>query len=199
MRIFSGFTMFFYTVVFLVLGCIFIALAFKIIPLNDVMLYLEYIYGTFNVRLSIGLVGTLLILYSIVAVQVAMGTIEREKTIAFENPHGTVSISLSAIEDFIRKTAAQIHEIREVRPNVAATKKGINIVLKVSIHSDANIPYATEKMQDVIKNKIQEMLGIEEPINLKVHISKIVAREGKHQQERPEDKKPMFKGIEYGG
>lgn len=202
MRIFSGFTMFFYTIVFLVIGCALIALSLNIISLDEVMRAMEYSYTVINVRLVIGAVGLLLIIYSLVAVQIALGNLQREKTIAFENPSGRVTISLSAIEDFIRRTSTHISEIKELRANVTATKKGINITNRVIIYSDANIPNATERIQSILKNRIQEMLGIEEPINIKVHIAKIATKEKSESKtpriERSEEKKVLFKGIEYG-
>jgi len=203
MRIFSGFTMFFYTVVFLAIGCGLIVIALNIISIDDIIRGLEYAYNTINVQLMVGLVGVLVIIYSILAVQITFGALQREKTIAFENPSGRVTIALSAIEDFIKRAVTHIPEVRELRPNVTAGKKGIQVVNKIVIYSDANIPEATEKMQGILKNKIQEMLGIEEPINIKVHIAKIVAREAKEARGvKVENKKdqirPFFKGIEYG-
>ena len=202
MRIFSGFTMFFYTLVFLAIGCGLIILSLNIIANEEVINFLDYSYSTFvNTRLIMGLVGLLLILYSLVAVQVSLGNIRREKTIAFDNPSGQVTISLSAIEDFIKRTAAHITEIKELRPSVTAGKKGINIVNRVTIYSDSNIPETTEKIQNILKSRIQDMLGIEEAINIKVHIAKIAAKEKEGKIPKVvnrEGKKVSFKGIEYG-
>ena len=201
MRIFSGFTMFFYTLVFLVIGSSLIVLSLNIISADDIMHAVEYAQNTVNVQWMIALTGLLIIIYSIVAVQVTLGAIRREKTIAFENPSGRVTISLSAIEDYIKRAALHVMEVKELRPNVTAGKKGINIIIKVVIYSDANIPEATEKIQSTIKNRIQEMLGIEEPITIKMHISKIVSREKKENKLRLAGQKeaagPIFSGIDF--
>jgi uncharacterized alkaline shock family protein YloU len=202
MRMFSGFTMFFYTVVFLAIGCSLIVLVLNRIAINDFDRALTSLYNNMNLRISIGLVGILVIIYSIVALQVALGTLQREKTIAFENPSGQVTISLSAIEDFIRRTSDHMPEVKEIRANVTAGKKGINIVNRAVIYSDTNIPDVTEKIQSMLKNRIQEMLGIEEAINVKIHIAKIVPAESgnsKNTKGRGKDeKRTLFRGIEYG-
>jgi len=201
MRIFSGFTMFFYTIVFLATGCGLIILVLNRIPIADFVHALEYLYTNMNLRITVGMVGLLLIVYSIVALQVALGTLQREKTIAFENPSGQVTISLSAIEDFIRRTSDHLPEVRELRANVTASKKGINIINRAVIYSDSNIPEVTEKIQSMLKNKIQEMLGIEEAINIKIHIAKIVPAESSDKNSKGrgrDDKKALFRGIEYG-
>jgi uncharacterized alkaline shock family protein YloU len=194
--------MFFYTLVFLGVGCGLIALSFNIITLEEITNAIEYTYALPNIRVVMGAIGSLLIIYSLMAVQIALGNLQREKTIAFENPSGRVTISLSAIEEFIRRTATHISEIKELRADVTASKKGINVTNKIVVYSDANIPDTTERVQNILKNKIQEMLGIEEPINIKVHITKIITKESKETKsskiEKSEEKKVLFKGIEYG-
>jgi len=202
MRIFSGFTMLVYTLVFLAIGCALIAFSLNLILIEDIIPAMEYAFDTLNVRLAIGLVGLLLILYSLVAVQISIGNMQREKTIAFDNPSGRVTISLSAIEDFIRRSSAHIPEVKELRADVKASKKGINITNRVVVYSNANIPEATEKIQNILKHRMQEMLGIEEPINIKVHIAKIAPKDSKQKTskkvEETEERKGLFKGIEYG-
>lgn len=201
MRIFSGFTMFFYTLVFLAVGCALIALSLNIISLDEVIRAMEYFYSVLNARFAIGAVGLLLIIYSLVAVQIALGILQKEKTIAFDNPSGRVTISLAAIEDFIRRASTLIPEVKELRADVKASKKGINIANRVIIYSDANIPDATEKIQNILKHRIQDMLGIEEPISIRVHIAKIVPRETKDRKTAKIENKEenlFFKGIEYG-
>lgn len=202
MRIFSGFTMFFYTIVFLAIGCGLIILVLNRMPINDFERAMGYLYNNVNLKISIGLVGLLIIIYSIVALQVALGTLQREKTIAFENPSGQVTISLSAIEDLIRRTSDHMPEVRELRANVTAGKKGINIINRAVIYSDTNIPEVTEKIQGMLKNRIQEILGIEEAINIKIHIAKIVPAESPDSRSQKgrgrDDKRALFRGIEYG-
>lgn len=197
MKIISGLTLFFYTAVFLVLGGLFIAVSLGLISLNVMTESLEYVYASTNVRLTIGITGILLIFISILVTQLVMGKIQREKTIAFENPDGQVTISLNAVEDFIRRAMKQLPEVKELRPNVRANKKGVLIINKVTLFSDVHIPEVTEKIQSIVKTRVQEMLGIDEPINIKVHVVKIVHRDeqGVHKKE---DKTVPFHGIEYG-
>jgi uncharacterized alkaline shock family protein YloU len=186
----------------LAIGCSLIIISSNIIPANEIVRAITYSYETVNVRWAIGLIGLLLILYSLVAVQIALGNLQREKTIAFDNPSGRVTISLSAIEDFIKRTSTNIPEVKELRASVTASKKGVHVKNRVVVYSDANIPEATERIQSVLKHKIQEMLGIEEAINIKVHIAKIASRETKESKtpkiEEREPKRALFKGIEYG-
>lgn len=198
MNFLRGLTLFFYTLVFLLVGGLFIIVATNIIPLNYLIDMVGMIYTSTDVRLILGITGGLLIFISIMVVQIAVGVIQKEKTIAFENPDGQVTISLSAIEDFIKRAMKQLPEVKESRPNVKAGKKGITIVNKVVLFSDINIPETTEKIQNIVKSRVQDMLGVEEPVQIQVNVIKIVHKEDRSKDNKREDKTPPFRGtIEY--
>jgi len=199
MKIISGLTLFFYTVVFLAIGGIFVAASLNLITQDMLIETISMIYAATNLRLILGLTGILLIFISLMVVHVTMGKISREKTIAFENPDGQVTISLSAIEDFIKRALKQLPEVKELKPNVRASKKGITIVNRVTLFSDINIPETTEKIQNIVKTRVQDMLGVEEPINIRVHVVKIAHKEEAPKELKKEEKAPPFRGsIEYG-
>ena len=199
MRFLSGLTLFFYTLVFFIVGGVLIIGAFNVVPQDLVMDTITTVYASSNTRLAMGLVGALLIFISILVVQITIGKIHREKTIAFENPDGQVTISLTAIEDFIKRALKQLPEVKELRPSVKAGKKGIKIINRVTLYSDINIPEATERIQNIVKTRVQDMLGVEEPINIRVHVVKIVHKEEVPKSVKKDEASSQFKGtIEYG-
>ena len=95
-----------------------------------------------------------------------------------------------------------IVEIKDLRSNVVAGKKGVEINTRVSLWADENIPDITNNVQDVIKNRIQDILGIEDPITVRVHVGKIVQKERKKLKKQESDlleEPSSFRGsIEYG-
>jgi len=199
MRIISGLTLFFYTFIFLLLGGIFIALSLNLLPQEIAVATIDHAYATPNIRLILGVTGALLIFISVMVVQLTAGKLQRERTIAFENPDGQVTISLTAIEDFIKRAIKQMPEVKELKPYVRAGKKGISIVNRVVLFSDISIPETTEKIQSVVKTRITEMLGVDEPVSIRVHVVKIVHRDDGQKDAKKDDKGPAFRGsIEYG-
>jgi len=198
MKLLNNLTIFFYTVVCLLFGFLLILLAFNSIPVATLEEAIDVIYTTSDIRLLLGAVGAAIILIGLLIAQFTSSKIQRENTIAFENPDGQVLISLSAIEDLIKRTARQIPDIKDMRPSVVANKKGVNIVNRVVLFAGANIPETTEKIQNIIKTKVQEMLGIEESISVKVHVTKIASSENQKEEKKPEEIPHVFKGIEYG-
>lgn len=173
MRILSAITVIFYTVICILIGGFLIAVSVDVVTIEQI----KYLFDIYNLKLISGICGAGLIVISIFLTQMTFGKLRRERTIAFNNPDGQVIISLSAIEDFIKRIGKQIPEIKDLRPDVIATKRGIDISVKISLWSEVSIPEITEKIQSIIKSRIQEMLGIEETISTKVHVVKIVHKE----------------------
>ena len=88
-------------------------------------------------------------------------------------------------------------EIKELRPDVIATKKGIIVDLRLVLKSEANIPELTGRLQDITRSKLQEVLGIEEQIIIKIHVTKIISPEEKDKRKRDLEKEEA--AIPFGG
>ena len=101
------------------------------------------------------------------------GRRQMERTIAFENPNGGVTVSLTAIEDLIKRLIVQMPEVREIRPYMIATRKGLEVDIKLVLRHEANIPEMTARFQDLVRRKIEEAIGMEGKITIRVHVIKI--------------------------
>lgn len=154
---------------------------------------LAYVQNSLFSKATLMILGVLLILISFSFAQLILGRFQREKTIAFTTPSGEVTIALSAVEDLIRRLAGILPEIKELRPDVIATKKGILVDLRVILRSEANIPALTDRLQEITRSKIQEVLGLEEQIIIKIHVAKIISIEEKERK-----RKDIEKDIEKG-
>ncbi|MFH1339573.1 MAG: alkaline shock response membrane anchor protein AmaP [Candidatus Omnitrophota bacterium] len=174
MRFFTALGIFFYTAISFIVGGFLIAFALDWLKLQDIYTVLGYTQVNLNSKIITGLAGFLLVVISISFAQIILGKMEKEKTIAFNTPTGQVTIALAAVEDLIKRLTQNFSEIKELRPNVIAGKKGVEVDLRIVLYSEVNIPELTTHLQDIIKTKIQEMLGIEEQVTVKVHIAKII-------------------------
>ncbi len=187
----------FYTAVIVLIGVVLILFSLDVLQLVNINSVLTYAQENTNSRIIIGLCGLLLILISFSFAQLTLGRFQREKTIAFNTSSGQVTIALSAVEDLVRRLAGIMPEIKDLRPDVIATKKGIIVDLRVVLRSETNIPMLTSRLQEMALARIQEVLGIEEQIIIKIHIAKIISTEEKEKKRRePEKEQPH---IPFGG
>lgn len=174
MRFATVLGIFFYTLILTIIGGFLITFAMEWLPLESISAILGYLHFNLNTRVITGASGLLLIIISVSFAQLILGKMEKEKTIAFSTPTGQVTVALAAVEDLIKRLTHSFPEIKDLRPNVIAGKRGIEINLRLVLFSEVNIPELTNNLQDLTKTKIQEMLGIEEQITVKVHIAKII-------------------------
>ncbi|MDD4900393.1 MAG: alkaline shock response membrane anchor protein AmaP [Candidatus Omnitrophica bacterium] len=184
MRFFTVMGILFYSIVIIFVGLALIAFALNLLPVQEISGLFILLLGSLNARIIIGLSGFLLILISFSFAQLILGRFQREKTIAFTTASGEVTVALSAVEDLIKRLTGIIPEIRELRPDVIATKKGIEVKLRVILKSEANIPELTTRLQEITRARIQEVLGVEEQIIIRIHIAKIISIEEKDRKRK---------------
>ena len=197
MRILTILGVIFYASVLILVGTIMIVFSLNFLQAQDIHNLLIYLQGGFNTKVILSLSGLLLILISFSFANLILGRFQREKTIAFNTPAGPVTIALSAVEDLIKRMGHIIPQIKELRPNVVAKKNKIEVDLRVILKSEANIPELTSQLQEITRVKMQEVLGVEEQIIIRIHIAKIAAME-----ERERKKKDLGKedpNIPFGG
>lgn len=199
MRIFTVLGIIFYATVLILIGVAMLIFSLNLLQPQDINNLLSYIQYNTNSKIIIGLSGLLLILISFSFAQLILGRFQREKTIAFTTSSGEVSIALSAVEDLIKRVAGVMPEIKELKPDVIATKKGIVVDIRVVLKGEANIPDLTARLQEIIRSKIQEILGIEEQIIVRIHVAKIISpQEIDKRKKEIEQEEPRIPFSGYG-
>jgi len=197
MRIFTVLGILFYATVLILIGVILIIFSVNLLQPQDINNLLVYIQYNVNSRIIVGLTGLLLIIISFSFAQLILGRFQQQRTIAFTTASGEVTIALSAVEDLIKRLVGVIPEIKELRPDVIATKKGIIVDIRVVLKSEANIPDLTSRLQEITRSKIQEILGLEEQIIIKIHVVKIISLHDTDRKRRELEKEEPT--IPFGG
>lgn len=195
------FTVIFYTAILILIGLSMmlfsLALTFNILKPESISNMISYLHSNMNIRIILGGSGLALILISISFAQVILGRFQREKTIAFSTASGEVTIALSAIEDLLKHFIYILPEIKELKPDVIAGKKGIVVNLRVVLKSEASLPELTARLQEMTRSKIQEVLGVEEEIITRIHIAKIISHDEKDKKRKEFEKEETT--IPFGG
>ncbi len=205
MKIVARFGMLFYGVLTMFVGVVLVLFVthykgYALLPLNDVMAYLQAVHFDTDKRVFMAGSGLLILWLNYVFVKAMSDEKQREKTIAFDNPTGRVSVSLDALEDLTRRVIAGVEEVREVRSSIRVGKKGLEINARLILNTDVNIPEMTAHLQDLVKRKVQDTIGIEETPSVRIHISKIIP--GQRKPKRPKEPEEAQEGplnVPYQG
>jgi uncharacterized alkaline shock family protein YloU len=165
----------FYKYVVLLLSCLIGMYVLQLVPFQDVVYLMYRIYHDMDLRIFFGARAAVLLVKNFIYVRTLAGYQQRGKTIAFDNPSGRVSVSLVALEDLIRRVIERVPEVKDVKPVITANKKGIDVWAKVILRADVNLPDMTSKLQDLVKRKIQDTIGLEETVVVRIDVVKILS------------------------
>lgn len=187
MRLFIRLAIFFYVFVLLLVGFTALLVLAHFVDYAAYLNFLQFIYEDGSASTWAGVIIAATLLISLVFARVIYGRQEQERLIHFDNPLGRVTISLAAIEDMIRRLVIHTPQIKEIRPSIISVKKGLEIEIRLVLRSEVNIPEMTAELQDIIKRKIQDVIGNDEAINIRMHVIKIASESSKYGSDHDED------------
>jgi len=161
---------------------------------EDVSNVLFVLYHDEQLRMIFALLAGVILLQNYTFYRYFSVNVHRDKIIAFDNPSGRVTVSLVAMEDLVRRMLIKNDEVKEVKPNIVASKKGLQVKIRLVLRSDVNIPELTSKLQNAVKQKIQDTIGLEESLDVSIYVGKISHERFKKQstskEKIPEEKSP---------
>lgn len=169
MKIVDRIIIFLFAIIIFIISTVLILIPFDInnvISNLDLNYYSDIAIGNFWVTLF-GLV------FFVLSIRLLTSGFSKDyKSITTNNKHGEIKISSKTIEGLTRSSIKSITGITDNVIKVKIDKIGINIVIKLHINPNVNIPETAEKMQNSIKNDIETYTGI--TVNsVKVDVSNI--------------------------
>jgi len=124
-------------------------------------------------RITLFLSGSLIILIFLRFIQRGFMRYHREKTIKTETENGYISVTLTAIEDMIRKSLSDEDIISHIKPKILSTRKEIISYVKLALKEAVNIKDFAENIQTKLKDKLQALLGSDRTLKINIEIKKI--------------------------
>jgi hypothetical protein len=182
-------TILIYITLSLLLGFVFIGLSLNIIDVGAAASYLEtYVVSDITAKAILGIAGFLMVLICLRYVQSIFRRSLSEKSITFESPEGTVDITLFAIEDMLRRMIEDKKELSHVKPRIMSKKRKMEVIIRGDLASEVNILEFTRGIQVQIKEKLENILGEDKEIKVRMKIRKMVfgGKKKAGEQETPE-------------
>jgi len=162
-----------YIIMSLVVGVALVGVSLEIISIEVITEYLRSIPSDFSLRLTLILVGLLLILMCLRYLQTLFRRSRKNKSITFESAEGRVSITLFAIEDMLKKMLEEKTEISHIRPKVYLRKKFIEVTARGILTTEVNLVEFTREIQEKVREKMSNILGEEKEIRVNLEIRKV--------------------------
>lgn len=163
----------FYVCIVWITSLIVLLFVLHAVDFDSVNHLLSLIYENQKVRIIVFAITCGIIFISFLLENLIYGRRRTERTIAFDNTSGRVTVSLVAIEELIKSLTSQLPEIKEIKPLVVANKKGLDVQIKLILRSQVNIPDLTAKLQDMVRRKIEDTITMEGRINVRIHVARM--------------------------
>ncbi len=185
----------FYVLLVLFLTCSFGLFLLHKISFDQAITFIYLIYSDEQLRIIFGSATGLLLVVNFAFFKLFTRNSKKEKIIAFDNPSGRVSVALTALEDLVKRMTVKLSEVRDVKSSITTSKKGLKIKIRLVLCSEVNIPEVTSRVQDSVKKKIQDTIGLDEAVDIAIYVGKIVPEPSK--KEKQQDKvEPKQENLE---
>lgn len=162
-----------YIVLSLATGVSLIAISLELISIDVVSAYLTNILSDGSLKLSLFLVGLLLIFLCLRYLRTIFSSSRKNKSIVFESPEGRVSITLFAIEDMLKKMLEAKTEVSHIQPKVYLRKKFIEVNTRGILTTEVNLVEFTKDIQEKVREKMKTLLGEEREVRVNLEIRKV--------------------------
>ena len=138
-----------------------------------------YLFGR---ELLSGIAGGAMIVLGLIVIRIAVQNVRPEQTVSIQSPEGELRIAFSAIEELLIRASREIRGVRELKPRVIGTKRGLEVRNRASVEAGVSIPEITARIQELFRSQIREVLGIEEMGAIRTYVHKIVTEEPGRQE-----------------
>lgn len=194
MKFLTRIAVLFYVTMVLFLSSFVLLFVLNQIEVSGVLNLLSLIYFDETLRFIFAVMAVVLLFFNYIFYQTFTVNVHKGKTIAFDNPSGRVSVSLGAIEELTKRVISKTPEVREVKSKISVSKKGLLIKITLILRVEGSIPELTSRVQELVKKKVQDAIGLDEPIDVAIYVGKIISDQGK--EKRPPKKEEAQKELE---
>ncbi|RQD76535.1 MAG: alkaline shock response membrane anchor protein AmaP, partial [Candidatus Syntrophonatronum acetioxidans] len=131
-------------------------LSFSIYPQQELESIFSNIYGSWQGAAA----GLIIVIIGLWAFSKTLKTKESPRVIYKSTSLGQYMISFAALESMVIKAAKNIEGFKDLQPGIIARDNKLSVQIKGSIAEGYQIPDLCEKVQEEVKNYLEEMSGI---------------------------------------
>jgi len=94
--------------------------------------------------------------------------------VSLKNPLGEMEISQKAICGFIQRIGKGVEGVEDIKADIKLAEEGVDVYLTLSAQGQGEIPRLIDELQTVVKNYLNNTVGIENVREVKVKVAKIL-------------------------
>ena len=173
MKVFDLFTKLFSVFAFLTIGSLLIMVALHMVAWEDMINDLEKIYGNPQVAFNAFLIGVFFIFMGLAFAKIIIKQTRYAGGLIYTGPMGRTTVSISAIEDVVRKATRRYPEILTFKLKCRGYEKKVEVKLGLIVHSGVVVADFTEELKKEILTRLERALGLSNEVEVFINIRNI--------------------------
>ncbi len=173
MKPLSLFALVFTIFAFLTLGSLLLIVAFHILVLDDAITQLSLIYDSSWQSFQTGIVGFVFIAVGLGFTRALIKQRRQEEALIYQSEIGPIVVSITAIEDVVRKVLKHFHLIKEWKVKTLIRDNNVEIRLRLVLWSGARIQGLLAEVQEEVRQRVRKILGGENRLEILCDVHRI--------------------------
>lgn len=174
MKIVSAFVQVFAIFAFLTIGSFMIIVSLHVLTMEDALLKVQEVYEDPWQSFQMGVTGVLFIFVGLIFSKTLVKRVHPDDDVMLYGKWGSVTISIRAINDLMRKSLRKFDVVRETQVETNVDGNRLKIVANLSVLAGWNLPELINTIQSELSERLTKMLGGGVDVELVVNVIKIV-------------------------
>jgi hypothetical protein len=173
MKVINAFAHIFAIFAFLTIGSLMMIVAFHILTLQDAMSQLEDYYSTPWRSMQTAFAGLVFISVGLTFTRSLLKKRRQEEALIYQSEIGPIVVSVTAMEDVIKKVLKRFHLVKEWKTKVIIQEKDVDIKLRLVLWSGGRIQDLLIEIQEDVRTRIRKLLGSESRLEITCDVQRI--------------------------
>ena len=161
MRIFIRVLLTLYILCVLCIAALLVLCAWNVIGASYVTLWVDTLYSSAWTKIAVTIIAFVFIVISFMLMFARSSKKQPASALITETGTGSISISLSAIEEMANKHLLTENSVRNAKVAVSVKDTKINLSCKLAVSEGTNIPQVLSALQASTKQEVETYAGVE--------------------------------------
>lgn len=173
MKVFDLFTKLFSVFAFLTIGSLLMMVSLHVVAWDDLIKDLGRIYDNPRAAFQAFLIGVFFIFMGLAFAKILIKQTRYAGGLVYTGPMGRTTVSISAIEDVVRKALKKYPEVLTFSLKCRGYEKKAEVKLKLVIRQGVVLPEFTNEVKREILSRLERVLGLSNDVEVFIHVRNV--------------------------
>lgn len=173
MKVFNFFSQVFAIFAFLTIGSLLVIIGSHILTLEDAQFQLQELYAGPWRSLQETLVGGVFIGVGLYFTRSLLKKRRQDEALIYQSEIGPIIVSVTAIEDVVKKVLKRFHLVKEWKTKVLIHGKDVEIKLRLILWSGSKIQDLLVEIQNEVRGRVSKLLGDQNHLEVSCDVIRI--------------------------